>query len=470
MKVLIVEDEGHVADALHERLSSMSPNIDTVITRSRSSGIEALRSDEFEFIVCDLRLPPDDGGVDTNEAHGLAVHAEAKTICPGTPRLFFTGYGTSANVREQLSAGGTQDIFGTGKEYPMTRLLTKDDFLACVNQIQSFNTKMETLDSIEVELSGSTLGLDRFDTRALRLLARGIKGASVEANALGGLSGAHALRVTVKDEQGRTRGSYFTKIDSRTKMKEELEKYKNYVNPLLKMGSYPAFGHEIEAGIGKRAALVYQLAEEYTESFFDVLRYNESDAIAIVEALRDIFGPWAALSDKKVVRIGDLRAQRIDDSLLQTYRHSLGAIQEFEAINQEIVTSCQHGDLHGFNILCNRSGGAVVIDFGNVGPAPSCIDPIILELSVLFHRDSPFRSNSWPSDEQAESWFNLEQYLLGCPVPDFIRKCREWASEAGSPTDLPPVVYTEAVRQLKYEDTNHGRALAIARAAILKGS
>ena len=470
MRVLIVEDEELVAGELYERLTSLRPRIDTIIARSRSSGIEALRSDEFDFIVCDLRLPPNDGGVDTDEAHGLAVHAEAKTVSPGVPCLFFTGFGTSANVREQLSAGGTQDIFGTGENYPMTRLLTKDDLLGCVERLQTFNNELTTLDSIEINLIGIIFSLDKIERRALQLLARSLGGTSVEAGDLGGLSGAQTLRVRVKDDQRRTRGSYFAKIDVRVKMNEELENYLRYVNPLLKMGSYPALGREIDAGIGKRKALFYQLADEYTESLFDVLQESESAAIAIVEVLRDIHAPWEKLCDKKEIRIRDLRTQHIDDLVFQPYRNSLDSSEQFEELKQEITTSCQHGDLHGFNILCNGSGGAVVIDFGNVGPAPSCIDPIILELSVLFHRDSPFRYNVWPTTEQAESWFNLEEYLLECPVAEFIRKCREWSCKAGIPSELPPIVYAEAVRQLKYEDTNHGRALAIARAAIRRGA
>ena len=73
MRVLIVEDEQHVATRLDERLGRLKPRIDTIIAGSRTSGIEALQSSEFDFIVCDLRLPPQDGGVDTDEAHGLAV-------------------------------------------------------------------------------------------------------------------------------------------------------------------------------------------------------------------------------------------------------------------------------------------------------------------------------------------------------------------------------------------------------------
>ena len=470
LRVLIVEDEHYLATKLDDRLRRLEPTIDTVIAGSRSSGIEALRRDEFDFIVCDLRLPPYDGGIDTDETHGLAVHSEARTLCPGTPCLFFTGFNTSANVLEQLSSGGTQDILGTGESYGMTRLLTKDNFLDCVQRLETFNSELATLNSIKIDLSGSKYCLDQIEERALRLLARPLGGISIEASAFGGLSGAQTLRASVKDDQGRELATYFAKIDLRMKMEKEQHNYRHYVNPLLGMGHYPALGPEIKAGIGKRAALFYQLADGYTKSLFDVLEVSESEATAVVGRLRDIFAPWLALSEKKVLRIGDLRAQRIDDSVFCPYRDALGSTESFEQIEQEMTMSCQHGDLHGFNVLCNASEGAVVIDFGNVGPAPTCIDPIILELSVLFHMDSPFRSTSWPTNEQAETWFDLDEYLIGCPFPDFIKKCREWASERGGSTDLPPVVYAEAVRQLKYEDTNRERALGIARAAMRRGT
>lgn len=469
VRVLIVEDEQHIATKLSERIGRLTPSIDAVIAGSRTSGIEALESDEFDFIVCDLRLPPQDGGVDTDETHGLAVYQEARAVCPGTPCLFFTGFGTSQSVIEQLSAGGTHDVLGSGKSYSMTRLLSKDDFLDCERRLSSFNTELANLESIMINFSSSTSCLDRFERRALQLRARSLGGTSIDVGALGGLSGAQALRVYVKDAQRRTLGSYFAKIDLWTKMKQERENYRRYINPLLKMGGYPALGPEIEAGIGKRGALFYQLADEYTESLFDVLQEDECKAVAVIESLHDFFDPWMQTSEKKIFRIHDLREQRISKTEFQPYRAVIGPAEGFEETEREITTTYQHGDLHGFNVLCSASGDSVVIDFGNVGRAPSCIDPIILELSVLFHRDSPFRSDSWPTNEQVEAWFNLDEYLLGCPIPKFISKCREWANKRSEPTDLPPVVYSEAVRQLKYEDTNHERALGIARAAIQMG-
>ena len=267
MRILIVEDDNDVATGLNEQLSSAEPGIDIVIARSRSSGIETLRSDEFDFIICDLRLPPHDGGVDIAEAHGLAVHSEARTVCPGTPCLFFTGFATSPAILEQLSSGGTQDILGTGESYGMTRLLTKDKFLDCVERLKSLNAELSTLDTIKINVSGSKSSLDHIEERALRLLARPLGGASIEANGLGGQSGAQALRTSVKDNQGRTVASFFAKVGLRNKMQEERQNYRQYVSPLLGMGNYPALVREIEAGIGKREALFYQLAEEYTKKF-----------------------------------------------------------------------------------------------------------------------------------------------------------------------------------------------------------
>ncbi len=466
MKLLLVEDEPGVVDRLRARLSTLEPSIAIVIARSRSSAVEKLEQHEFDFIICDLRLPPQDGGLDIFEEHGLAVHAEIRNCTPGTPCLFFTGFGTSGNVVERLSTGGTQNIFGTDERYPMTHLLPKDEFLSCVERVRHFNAELALLELIDIKLSDGGSGLDHIDNRALQLVARSHHGTSVEGSTLGGLSGAQTLKLRVADDRGRTLANYFMKIDVRAKIEAERQNYRSYVSPLLKMGTYPALNRELEAGIGKREALCYQLAEDYSQSLFTLLAQDEAAAMAIVERLQALFEPWTKFCEPTPHSIHDLRAQRISDSRLLKYQATLGAIEKFESTEQEITTSYQHGDLHGSNVLCNGSEGAVVIDFANVGSAPACIDPIILELSVLFHSDSPFRRHTWPTNDQAGAWFNIEEYLTGCPVPGFIKRCREWASQAGNPSDLAPVVYVEALRQLKYEDTNHQLALGIAKAAM----
>ena len=466
MKVLIVEDEPAMVKRLCQQLNGLDPRIETVSAMSRSSGISAVQDDEFDFIICDLRIPPKDGGVDVDEEHGRAVQALAREHCPGTPCLFFTGYATNRNVSEQLSSGGTHDILGTGNPYPMTQLLTKDEFLNCIRLLSEFNSELSALSAISIDYFGSEGSLDKMEKRALRLFARPLQGKSVEARPLSGLSGARTLRARVFNDKGHLVASQFVKIDKREKVREEQKNYQQHVEPLLGVGRFPALGRHIVAGIGKREALCYQLADDYTESLFDVLGVSDREATDVVELLREICNPWLDSRNERLLSLRELREERIGKAELRPFLDALGPIKSLEEIERQVKTSCQHGDLHGFNVLCNPSGGAVVIDFGNVGPAPACLDPVVLELSVLFHNESPFCNNSWPTIEQTEEWFDVDEYVRDCPAPKFIRKCREWASETGGVSGLPLVVYTEAIRQLKYKDTNHDRALAIARAAI----
>ena len=282
MKVLIVEDNIDMAALLKTSLGSLDPPIDTVVAGSRSSGIDALQQEEFDFIICDLRLPPNDGGLDTAQEHGLAVHGMAKQVCPGTPCLFFTAYGTSQPVLDQLSSGPTHDILGTGQPFGMTQLLPKDQFMDCVNRIRSFNAELGMLDGIGINPIGSDFVLDEYERRALQLVARRLGGTNIDASAAGGLSGAQTLKITVKNGQGHILATYFVKIGSRADMEKERQNNDVHVSSLLAMGTFPTLIQSIEAGIGTRKALVYQLAGEYQQSLFDVLARCDSEAVAAV--------------------------------------------------------------------------------------------------------------------------------------------------------------------------------------------
>ena len=466
MKVLIIEDEQTLVKNLSQKLNGLDPRIETVIARSRNGGITAIQREEFDYIVCDLRIPPHDGGLDLDEDHGIAVHSMAKELCPGTPRMFFTGYATDRNVSDQLSLGGTQDVHGTGKPYPMSRLLTKEEFLRCIELLAEFNSELEALGSIRIDHLRGTRNLDKMEVRALRIWARRLGGTKVEVEELKGLSGAQTLRARVRNHAGHVVAFQFVKIAKRASLKEEQENYQRHVGPLLEMGRFPSLQNRIVAGIGKRVALFYQFADGYSDTLFDVLNESDCAATGVVESLRDILKPWMKSCEERPLNLRQFREGRIDNARLSPFLEKLGPVEALEEVEKQVSMCCQHGDLHGFNVLCNPSRRAVVIDFGNVGPAPACADPILLELSVLFHRDSPFSNKAWPTKEQAEAWFDLDEYLRGCPIPNFVKKCREWARECAGASDLPLVVYAEALRQLKYEDTDHDRAIRIARAAI----
>ena len=465
LKLLIVEDDSEFASRLTSALSQLRPGIDVHQARSRKTGIIQISHHEFDFIICDLKLPPEDGRLDTSEVHGLAVHAAAKDECPGTPCLFFTGYGRSSAVSHELSHGGTADVLGTGHHYGLTQILTKDDFNKCIDRLNQFNSSLEELKTTEVRVKDPGSALSVVEERALRLIGRRLESQSVEVSILGGLSEARALRARIVDRQGNLRGSFFVKIGSNETIDAEAQRYHQFVSPLLKLGGYPALVDEIRYGLRKNAALIYQLADEYSLTLFDILSADESQAAAVIDSLKGTLHPWTDFKEGRTVRIGDVRSERIPNKQMHPITQRVGRIDECENVFVETTLRLQHGDLHGSNVLCKPDGSPLIVDFASIRTGPACLDPVFLELSVIFHIDSPFRNQAWPTIEQAESWFDLDVFLRECPAADFVKACRSWAVAASPSIDLAAVVYIEAARQLKYEDTNHELAIAIATAA-----
>jgi hypothetical protein len=57
---------------------------------------------------------------------------------------------------------------------------------------------------------------------------------------------------------------------------------------------------------------------------------------------------------------------------------------------------------------------------------------------------------------------DLDPYLVGCPVEEFVRECRAWAARVGAgQREIAAAAYSYLVRQLKYRDTNKELALAL---------
>ena len=106
-----------------------------------------------------------------------------------------------------------------------------------------------------------------------------------------------------------------------------------------------------------------------------------------------------------------------------------------------------------------RDGRPLLIDFGDVGPAPLGLDPLSLELSLVLHPDSPMRAGSWPTSDQLAAWFDLDGYLIDCPAPSFVRACREWLSDVADGPTQAALLWGHTARQVKYEVAD-SRALA----------
>ena len=102
----------------------------------------------------------------------------------------------------------------------------------------------------------------------------------------------------------------------------------------------------------------------------------------------------------------------------------------------------------------------ILIDYGDVGPGPSALDPITAELSVLFHPGG--LSGTWPSPDDALQWGDVELYVRNCPYQDFVRTCRQWARDVSAgDREITATAYAYLLRQLKYPDTNKDLALSL---------
>src|SRR5680860_497879 len=79
MHVLLVEDEDRDAEDAIAIINYIGPAIDVTHVRSRDSAFAAITANaEFDLIICDIRIPPLDGGLDADEQHGIAVHTRAR--------------------------------------------------------------------------------------------------------------------------------------------------------------------------------------------------------------------------------------------------------------------------------------------------------------------------------------------------------------------------------------------------------
>ena len=129
MRVLFVEDEEDWLDEVSTELFSLDSSVCVVPARSSASAVALIEDEgeEFDLIICDLRIPPSDGGLAIDENQGLFVQARAREIRPGVPCMVLTGYATAKNIRASLSLGEKKDIFGTREQFPMVVQFSKEE-------------------------------------------------------------------------------------------------------------------------------------------------------------------------------------------------------------------------------------------------------------------------------------------------------------------------------------------------------
>lgn len=467
MRLLLVEDKEDIIADLQKELATRG-TIQVSAARSRDRALELIDSEMFDFAVVDLKIPPTEGSLDTDTSHGLAVRAALAERSAGTPAVIFSAFGTMPLVQSLLDTTRSYDVWQPGSTHPMTRFLNKGELSKCVALINKIEDEIAALSRIELSFGAQPLELTYHERTILLIFARMFEGAHVRVSALGGgLSGARTCRVQVEDDHRVTTCYAVVKLGPIADLVQEHQRFQNLVLPILNVGAFAYAMQLVLAGGGATGGLFYRLAKEHDSTLLEALQTTPDSTGEIVGRMKELEAPWQHAAPIEQVPVSTIRSALISDADIQAHANEL----EFDWISVEKVevriTRCrQHRDLHALNVLLKNRKEPLLIDFGEVGLAPASLDPLTLELSLIFHPACESMFPGWPSLEQAQQWDNLDVFTSGCPVSNFIRACREWAFdvEAGD-SGVFATAYAYAVRQLKYPKTNHTIAAAIAQAA-----
>lgn len=461
LHVLIVEDDEDFVEELRETIARMPGDSDIRIAGSRDQAYEMLEGGFLDLVILDLKLPTVSGALDANPEHGHAVFNRIRTIAPGTPIFVLTGSPAEDFIPNLLSNQQQIDIWSEGQKTGTILFLKKLDIDKFPETLTPVAQAIESLSDVELDRGGMNLSLA--EDRLIRIFAKKFQGVRCVVSGLGGgLSGVRVIRLRVTDSQGVQLYDAVAKLSTPADVRQEGDCYDNLVTRLAPAAT-PRKLATLEFGGHKLAGVFFGLADGFDKSAFDVARNAPEQSEAVICNVKVAMARWIEGVPETRRSIGQIRQRLLSDESLDEVRDTFGLdwIQEFE--NREIQArwGCSHGDLHGCNVLVSPTGVAL-IDYGDVGDGPASLDPVTLELSLLFHPAAPDRAGVWPSAEQANAWGDLEVYLDSCPFAEFVRECRAWAlrSAAGN-REVAASAYSYLVRQFKYDDTDKDRALAL---------
>jgi len=467
MKLIIIEDNEDEIEVFQRELAKRE-DIEVLFARSRDRALQMIASQNFDFAVIDLKIPASEGGLDTDTSHGLAVRAALGEQASGTPAIIFSAFATLPLVQNLLNTTESHDIWGNGKLHPMTLFKQKSELGDCLALINAIADEIKTLSLIEISFGAQPLDLSYEQAIILRIFARLYGGTNIRVSALGGgLSGAKTCRLQVEDEHRMTTCYAVVKLGTVADLREEYRRFEAWVAPVLNVGAFAHVIRFLTTGAGRTGGLFYGLAKEYDWTLLDALRNAPASTPEIVRQIRGLENAWQHAAPKELAPISKIRRELLSDKEIHNQSHKLSFDwQQLESVKVWITRCRQHRDLHGLNVLLKNRQVPLLIDFAEVGIATASLDPLTLELSLLFHPACKSLYPGWPSMEQAQQWDDLDAFTSGCPGADYVRACRKWAFEieAGDNAVFASA-YAYAVRQLKYPDTDHNLAAAIAHSA-----
>lgn len=456
--VLIIEDDDEFANVLSEQIAAICPLSTIQVAKNKSSAIELLKSSFYDIVLLDLKIPSDCDLQDEDPKHGHAVFTYARAQLPGTPFIVITGSPAEEFIPSLLENSGVSDIWGAGKEIPVVSFVKKYRLNTFPDVFKSYCIPFSKLNDVELIRNG--VSLDDPEERLVRIFASSC-GCTKATFCLvgGGLSGSKVLKVTVSNSSGQVVHNAVCKLGDMVDIKDESFRYSTHV-ARLPPGATPRKLAVLNHGAKSKAGVFYGLAEDCDLNAFECMP-PDHDPAKMIEALMSNMRCWVEAGERRMP-VKELRRLLLSDEKFEDFSHLFPWSKTIEEQEIQVKWGCSHGDLHGFNILISAKGTPFLIDYGDAGHSTPGIDPITLELSILFHPSSPLKDHDWPSADEALHWGDLAKYLIECPYPEFVKACRSWATQVtAGHRELAAIAYSYLMRQFKYEGINKERCLAL---------
>jgi len=468
-KVLIVEDDASYADTLESDLCRTGNDVEIFRAVSAADAKALLERENFDLALCDLRLPRNGGEEGPTDQHGEWLFGEARKVAPGLPIVLLSAY-VSLDLYELIlhKHGVRADVFGEGKDRPLVHCFSKEKLGEALSVCRDILSQVRALRSIEVSGAKGPVELDPTHKRVLRIFGRRYGGTVVRVEPLGGgLSTSTNLHVRVKNENGVEKAIAFAKLDKVRILKREIEGFENHISPLSTVSTFAPRCSVVDLGAYDAGGLFYTIAEDHDRSLFDVLVASPNDAVEIVQKLQAAEEKWFKASVVENRTVKAIRREFASNKVLAENAEILADVpsDEVEKLTLQVKVGPQHGDLHGLNVLVNRKNEPLLIDYGDVGESTSCRDALALEFGLLFHPKGAALRGDWPTADQAAVWRDLDAFLQGCPYPEFIRSCREWAyGVAEGEAQVLATAYGLCIQAFRFDTTDHAVAAAAAKA------
>lgn len=466
-KILVIEDEEEVFNFIKEQLKGKCSRISIINARSKEEAISILKDKDnfFDLISLDLQIPITYGELDKDPSHGLSVLSEWQSYSKGTPIIILTGTSTTDMINDFLSLSNNLPIWFDSNNYSTVSHFPKRNLDNYINNVVAIYNSVTNLSEIEIDTTETSIPIEH--DRLIRMFTKSQHCTRTVLNKIGGgLSDSKVYSLLIYNKTGSLSLQTIAKCGPNKDISLDAKNYDIFINRLNPEAT-PRKIKYIEHGAKDQAGVFYSLASNYSYSYFKASKEFKNNG-TIRAFIKEMTKNWQQTKTNIRVTIKDIREKILSSpkAAIIFKEFNLDWAEEFESTPVQINSACYHGDLHGENILVDlEKNCTTLIDYGDINEGAVTIDPITLECSFLFHPNG-IEDCVWPTIEHIKKWENIEDYIQDCPVAEEIHFCRTWAEEIkGSKRELAATLYSYALRQLKYPDTNKSIALELLNAS-----